>query len=74
MISTDSSEEIQNFKDKFDLDTSMPIKFLQTNQLNLFNVFGRFVYPTILCYDQDKKLAMRLSDEIDIKKLETIMN
>lgn len=74
MVSPDSLEIIQKFKDKFDLDISMSIKFLQCNEMKLYKVFGRFNYPTLFLYDCNNKLIDRLTENITMDRLKKIIN
>lgn len=74
MVSSDSLHRIQRFKDRFDIDDSMPITFTHCDILEFYNTFGRFNYPTIYLYNENNKLIKRLSSDISTERLSKLLN
>lgn len=74
MVSSDSLHRIQRFKDRFDIDDSMPITFTHCNILELYNTFGRFNFPTLYLYDENNMLIKKLSSDISTERLSKLLN
>lgn len=69
MVSPDSINLIENFRDKFDLDPSLPIFFTQSNEQELFRLFGNFNYPTLFCYNSNNKLIEKITGDVSTDRL-----
>ncbi|HET54097.1 MAG TPA: redoxin domain-containing protein [Ignavibacteria bacterium] len=74
MVSSDSLHRIQRFKERFDVDDSMPISFTHCDMLELYNTFGRFNFPTLYLYDENNKLIKKLSSDISTERLSKLLN
>ncbi|NOU18625.1 MAG: redoxin domain-containing protein [Bacteroidales bacterium] len=73
MVSSDSLETISEFKEKFDLDPGMPIKFYQCDKAELAKLFGHYNYPTLYYYDQGKHLIKKITQNIDADNLRVLI-
>jgi hypothetical protein len=69
MVSPDSLESIRNFKNRFDLDPDMPISFYQCNKMETKRLLGNINYPTILLYNNEQKLLVKMDENIDVDEL-----
>ncbi len=69
MVSPDSLSAILGFKERFDIDQSMPIVFLQADEPDMANAFGHFSYPTLYCYSCRNELQARFIGEFQPEKL-----
>jgi len=74
MVSSDSLKTINGFREKFDLDSGMPIKFYRCSEIELNKLFGPYDYPTLYCYDRKRNLIKKLSGNIDIDNLKKLIN
>lgn len=69
MVSPDSLNLIENFRDRFDLDPDLPILFTQSDEQELFRIFGSFNYPTIFCYNSNNELIEKITGDVSTDRL-----